>query len=185
MNQHTRFKLEMSQLRDFIDETKKEVEEFNRITAENNLEDSQFLRRMKTRVIFSSIEAYATLMKQSALSLTIDQQDIFSEDEILKLKDLRINQEGKEVTAYQPLKGNLKLAFDAYNRAVHEEGYKADFGSERGKEFLQAVKIRNRIMHPKSKSDWQTDENESELVDKAWVWFGEHLATVGRKLEEI
>lgn len=41
-----------------------------------------------------------------------------------------------------------------------------------------AAEVRNRIAHPKGARDWNVSESDVELIDDAWIWFGEHLVEV-------
>ena len=177
MNPHTKFLLVCAEIRDFIKATGEEIEELNKLLKE--LEDNQFTRRMRVRVIFSSIEAHISHLKSSALAFAMEKEDVFTEDEHLELNDQRKKSDGRIIENRPTLKENLKIAFRALAKSI-ENGYEIDFGNERARRFFKAADVRNRITHPKSARDWDVSESDLELINGAWIWFGEHLVEVSK-----
>ena len=177
MDTHTHFRLLATELREFLDVTNKEIADFNALS--DKLDDNQFTRRMRVRVVFSSIEAHISHMKASSLAFSLSDENTFTTKEQLALRDQRQTSTGKIVENRLPLKENIKIAFKAFSKATRS-GYTIDYGSTDAQRFFQAAEVRNRITHPKSASDWLLSEEDIELINEAWTWFGQHLVDVSK-----
>lgn len=175
MDLHTQFRLAHTELRKFNDAISQEIEDFNKLASQ--LEDNQFIRRMKVRIVFSSIEAQISHMKSSAKAFAIGKENLFTEDEYLELLDQRKKSDGRIVEYRPSLKENLKIAFRALAKSIENE-YHVDLGTARAKRFFCAADIRNRITHPKSAKDWIVKQSDIAVINDAWIWFGEHLVEV-------
>jgi hypothetical protein len=107
---------------------------------------------------------------------------LFSKEDWLALQDLeeRTDKTGKvEIrSARLTLKENIKLAFRSFAAAAGTR-FEIDFGSKGGATFLKAIPVRDRIVHPKAASDWRVTPADLRTADRAWVWFGEALVSVG------
>ncbi|WP_044891837.1 hypothetical protein [Opitutus terrae] len=172
MDRLTLLRLNFAELSELLDMTRSEIASFNDLAAREK--DTDFLRRLKVRVVFSCIEAHVFHLKSAACALS--EPGDFSDADKLELQDLRLAQAGFQ-KAKRPLKENIKLAFRAYGR-VCGKSYKVDFSGEEGARFLAAVEIRDRVTHPKSPRDWRVSASDHRLVDDAWHWFGKHLVAV-------
>lgn len=163
-----------------------EIKAFNE-TFGTGKELSDFGRRCLYRTIFSSIEAYISHLKSSALLFTIDRPDVFSEAERFALRDLEHFVDNKGMVGTRSarirLKDNLRLAFRLFGRAM-EKDYQVGFDSPGGISFTSAIKVRDRLTHPKDPRDWQIGEAEAKMVIDAWKWFGEHLVEVSRSRKQ-
>lgn len=157
-----------------------ELASYNK-TFGGDAEATDFSRRCLYRTIFSIIEAYISHLKSSALLFTIDQPDFFTESEVLALRDLEpiITDKGEVRTrpARIRLKDNLRLAFRLFGRSL-DKNIEIDYSTPGGVAFTSAIKIRDRLTHPKDPKDWRADESGAKLVLDAWKWFGEHLVEV-------
>lgn len=175
MNPLEKFNEEVERLRGFMESIGSEISEFNELVKST---ESPVLRRIRCRIVFSCIESYISHLKQSALLLTPEDAGFFSPEERLALADLEAHVTDKGVVLTRKakigLKPNLRLAFRAFAKS-HGEEYDIDFGDSGGHAFIRAVKIRDRLTHPKSKEDLQVSVEEDKTVTAAWIWFGEHL----------
>lgn len=164
-----------SELKDFLNLTAEELDSYNSFAKDQ--EETPFMRRTKIRIVFSCIEAHVFHLKSTAYTIAQSEPDLFSEEILLKLQDLRKNSRRGFEKAKIPLKENIKLAFSSFAKAAERE-YDISFGDRGGQRFLQAVEVRNRITHPKRPSDWRISDEDDSLVDEAWHWFGKHLVAV-------
>ena len=157
-----------------------ELVSFNK-TFGGDSESTDFSRRCLYRTLFSIIEAHISHLKASALLFTIDQPNFFSESEVLALQNLEsfITDKGEVCTrpARIRLKDNLRLAFRSFGRS-QDRHFEVDYSTPGGTAFTSAIKIRDRITHPKDPNDWIIDEAGARLVLEAWSWFGELLVEV-------
>jgi len=154
----------------FLAAIEDETTEFNRLA---DGKDTQAIRRMKCRVIFSCIESYISHLKQSAIMFSIDRPDLFSPAEILALNDEEsyVNGKGEATTrsARIKLQDNLRLAFGSIARALDHD-FPIDFGDTEAQCFTESVKIRNRLTHPKQATDLVVNDVESHNIDRAWIY---------------
>lgn len=176
------FNNESARLRTLQDLIRGELASYNK-TFGGDTEETDFSRRCLYRTIFSAVEAYISVLKSSALLFTIDRPNFFSEAEVLALQDLEpfIMDKGEVGTrpARIRLKDNLRLAFRLFGRS-QDRHFEIDYSTPGGIAFTSAIKIRDRLTHPKDPKDWMIDENGAKLVLDAWNWFGVHLADVIR-----
>lgn len=160
----------------------RELKEHNEQSRKDG-KSTQFGRRTYVRTTFACIEAYVSHLKQSALMFSLDQPQLFSPEEVLMLDErdpfVASNGAVKTRTAKIRLKENVKLAFGSIARATGGS-YNVDYSAGDGPKFLEAIKIRNRVTHPKTAADWELSEEEVQLVKDAWSWFGIHLVNVMR-----
>ncbi len=177
MDKQTHLRLLGTELREFLDVTNKEIADFNALA--DKLDDDQFTRRLRVRVVFSSIEAHISHLKASSMAFSLTEEEMFSAKEQFELLDQRLTSTGKIVENRPSLKENIKIAFKAFSKAT-SSGYIVDYGTTDAQRFFLAAEIRNRITHPKSAKDWSLSEEDIEQINAAWIWFGQHLANVGK-----
>jgi len=140
----------------------------------NKMPKSQPLRRALIRSTFSFIEGCCFRLKQNALVFCNE----FSPGEIslLKEKTYILNDRGivGEKEAHLTAKSNLKFAFKAYAKAFNAD-FKLKVNSEGWKSYLGALKIRNRITHPKEFLDLFIEDKDMIKVMEARIWFHGNL----------
>lgn len=131
------FHNEVARLQSLHDLIGEELASYNK-TFGGDVEPTDFSRRCLYRTIFSMIEAYISHLKSSALLLTIDQPDFFSESEILALRDVEpfITDKGEVRTrpARIRLKDNLRLAFRLFGRTQGKH-FEIDYSTPGGLAF--------------------------------------------------
>lgn len=155
-----------------------EIKEFNSF-AEKSVVSVQFQRRTLVRTTFSVIEAHISHLKQTALFLATDMPGLFSDVEILALKeeDFNISDNGKVKTSKAKIKfkSNMKFAFSSFARIFGKE-YNMDLSGQGWEDFKNSILVRDRITHPKSSESWEISEEEEERVVRGWLWFKKNLA---------
>lgn len=138
------------------------------LREEINKSDSQIMRRAYCRAIFSKIDGMNSLLKQHA-----EKFGDTDEDTILLLQDKRIitNKIGNKQTvkSFRRATDDLFFALETFAWTQDCEP-KINRNSEGWKNLEYAVKIRNRITHPKSKQDLIISADDLKLLDKISRW---------------
>lgn len=137
--------------------------------------DIPFHRRTYVRTIFASIEGSIWLMKQVCLhavespdspEMPISEYLLLSETEY----SLKGNGDIKEQAKFLSLTDNLQFVVKVVNYR-HSAGIDLEIGKKTWQNFQEAIKIRNRITHPKSSDDYDITDAEMKLCTKVSHWF--------------
>ncbi len=138
-------------------------------------EDNQFWRRMFLRAFFSFVEGHIYQMRQKVLHVNSVRPLSLSLAELVVLeeKEYRLNQKG-EIEAKDAFgklsEGSVPFIYEIYFRVFggsnplprEVKGWSA---------FIEAIRIRNRITHPKSHTDMDITASELKQVKLAVEWF--------------
>lgn len=132
---------------------------------------SSIERRIFVRSVFSCIEAVAFRMKAWALTWETNR---LSPAEIMFAKeeghDLDANGTIKMRPARLPFVGNFRFAFAVVAKAA-EVNYKLDVVTDDGWRALNdALKVRDRLMHPKRAADLRVSDAEVRDAKTAYEW---------------
>ena len=157
-----------------------ELTQFNELASK--LPDTPFVRRLKVRVVCSLIEAQLSHMKNATLILAVNPKYPLLAEDRLALQDTKVIKgtskgTSKLVGLRLTMKENVKLAMRSFATATGAT-HKIDFGSKGGANFLKALEIRDKIVHPKRATDWQITTEDVAVIDAAWVWFGQNMVAV-------
>lgn len=144
-------------------------------------EDNQFTRRAYIRSLFSLIEGSIWVLKQTVLHAPVSEGHVkklsAAEYALLsdKTYDLKRNGQPKEQAKFLKLPENIKFTFYVVERYF---GVKIDLevGKEHWNKFLEAQKIRNRIAHPKTSSEYEVSDSEIAACKEACSWFNKLVA---------
>lgn len=150
------------------------------IIAEGELEkdefdenERQFRRRSYIRTVFALVEGVTFVMKQFALSVHEGGTIIFSPAELALLREEQYDLEkGRPRTQQKHLRvaDNLRFAFDVFARAF-QTTYTLDVNIHQWSWFLDSVKLRNRIMHPKALKDLIISDEEMMQIQEVAAWY--------------
>jgi hypothetical protein len=134
----------------------------------------QFASRVFIRSVFASIEGIVFRLKQAALEVAVDIEADLSKPEIALLAEetYELGEKGEPITktSFLQLQKNLKFAFHIFARVFDIE-YKLKVDDAGWASFLGAIKIRNRITHPKHVQDIEISVKDVEIVSAALMWF--------------
>lgn len=140
-------------------------------TPEN---ERQFWRRTLVRAVFGFVEGIIYAIKQGAYDDGTETGHTFTAAEraMIQEESYDINDNGLAITrnAKITLKRNLDFSFHIYAK-VHSVSYKLDKGGRGWQSFQAALKIRDRLMHPKIEDDYTVSAEEREIVVQAATWF--------------
>ena len=134
--------------------------------------DAQSVRRMYVRLFISYVESVLATIRGEIL----EEFDHFSAAERAALTEITydITDQGKPTEKALPvslLKG-LRFTFWMYAE-VYGLDASPDYGGEGWRAFQDAVRIRNRITHPKQVASLAISDMEVARVDEAYRWFHE------------
>lgn len=136
---------------------------------ENDPSDSH--RREFVRTTHSAIEAQLWQLKMYVMNHVLDKKTVsIHELSALKEETYAINDKGEICTLPKgySLKVGLRLVFTILKR--HGIPVQADFGSTDWKNIDHALKIRNRVTHPKCMSDISVTLEEAECCYLAFLY---------------
>jgi len=139
--------------------------------SEGKSAQSESDRRSYVRAVFALIEGTTFSLKQLAVT---GPHGGFSAAEIAALKEesYGLKEDGAVYVRSARLRclPNVRLALHAVVRA-HGAHYRANLGGPGWEALRSAVKIRDRLMHPKLRDDLNVTDDELEAVGRAFRWF--------------
>jgi hypothetical protein len=145
----------------------------------NDVNGAQFSARVSIRCLFALIEGCIFQLKQMALHIGNLRRVDFSAGELTYLTeeefslDENIKISARPITI--PLQKNLRFAFSMFAKACGAE-FSLDVGGAGWQSFRIAVKVRNRLMHPKHPRDTVIMEEEMLAASKTSLWLVTSLA---------
>lgn len=173
-----------------VQQTTTELDEFSKATLKDFFEavkqldanPSQFWRRTTIRILASSIEGLTYLMKQCVLKISPVFKVSFSDEDLSFLQEVWIEKNAKgEVVKEKPrftrFVENFKRTGACFCK-VNRSSYVPSFGDKGFEHFQEMVKIRDRLMHPKSVASLDISDKELEQVQEAWKWVNEYLRII-------
>ena len=162
----------------FLKSVAEDVAVCNRYLMEEK--DVAFWRRTKYRCVFATIEALASILKQSAAALAEGTPGALPPGHLLLLRDvyLAVDETGSPVerSTKAVFLSNVRFALKTYASVTR---CPVDLTFDKGWDALRAsVKVRDRISHPKRESDTIISAEDMASLDAAWSWFAVQLGTV-------
>jgi hypothetical protein len=138
---------------------------------------TQFFRRAYIRSIFASIEGTVWLIKQVCLKAKPHRgHRLIGVAEYALLTDqsyeLKNNGEPSVQTKYLKLPDNLRFTAKVVQRLFGAR-LELGVGTTKWDDFLKAVRIRNRITHPKTAEELTITDDEISLCKEVSSWFNE------------
>jgi hypothetical protein len=133
---------------------------------------NQMYRRAYVRSVFAFIEGILHRMKRTALHLgnTLGTLSI-AEIILIDGESFDIDDKG-EVTSrpfFIKFLNNIKFSFRVYSKIVGSS-FKLDLGGNGWRMLQEAVKVRDRLMHPKATTDLNVTDAEVEATKIAFDW---------------
>lgn len=147
-----------------------------KLRMENDPSDSH--RREFVRITYAAIEAQLWQLKMYVMNNVLDKKTAsIHELSALKEESYAINDKGEiyiQSKGYS-LKLGLRLVYSILKR--HGNPIQVDFGSADWKNIDHALKIRNRVTHPKRMSDISVTPEEAECCYLAFLFVNNFLLT--------
>jgi hypothetical protein len=135
--------------------------------------DSQMYRRAYVRSVFAFIEGILYRMKRTAAhlgwplgKLTIAEMITIDETAF----DINNKGEVEAKPVFIRFLNNVKFSFRIYSKSV-DSTFKLSLGGNGWQKLQEAVKVRDRLMHPKLTTDLDVTDAEVEATKMAFDWF--------------
>jgi len=151
------------------------IQEISRI-REKTIEEPEnhCWRRVYIRSVFSMIDSICFRLKAEILDARkgLLEKNKFSPGEISMLKEqaYEVNNKGKVTKRKIYLKSEKNFKFAFCTAAKLTKGFNLDVSGVGWKSFTDAVKIRNRVTHPKSISDFSILKKDLSTVNRTFKW---------------
>lgn len=144
------------------------------VACEKQLDDGeQHSRRSYIRSLFAMIEGTIYCVKELEFAelYSRERKDIPT---LVALKEtvFEINSKGEvsEKTKFVKTANNLRFIANCFKKIFGKE-LELNIGTSQWDNFTKAIKVRNRITHPKETTDLQITEEELLFVKDVNVWF--------------
>jgi hypothetical protein len=168
----------MSELKNSVNELQSLVlylaEDANICLARSEEEPLQFWLRSLVRTMFAMVEGVTFRMKQIALQSFQLGCAEFSLPELAILREesyeLKENGEPRAQTKFLKFNSNLRFTFKTYAKALHCN-YVLDLNDEGWSSLNKAVKVRNRLTHPKAINDLEITADNYIHIQRGLLWF--------------
>ncbi|WP_374406745.1 hypothetical protein [Pelagerythrobacter sp.] len=138
------------------------------------LHDSQASRRDLVRTSFAAIEGFVWIFREhiveaadSTYGLTEEESQVLAENSYQVNDQGRINAQPK----FLPMLSQVRLIARIAARIAPEA--EIDFSGSDWKSMREAVRVRNRITHPKTTADLELSKGDVDRSVSAFFWFGE------------
>lgn len=130
--------------------------------------------RAYIRAVFASIEGTTFALKQLALRQAEHGRGGFTSAELAMLREetFDLNEKGAAYAQQKFLKlpSNLTFAFDVCSRPFGFR-YEIDRSNQEWNKFQEAIKVRNRLTHPKTVEDLRVSAADILCVAETANWF--------------
>ena len=152
-----------------------------------HLAEAEFWPRIFYFFTFASIEGLTFQMKQVALKAATCFGVVFTPAEISFIKEeaYSLDDNGKIIasTPFIKIKNNLRFAFRIFAKA-YKKSYELKVDGKGWESFQKAIKIRNRLVHPKSLDDLIIGSKECEILFEVNNWYSDAFADLASIVEE-
>jgi hypothetical protein len=146
---------------------------------------SQFDRRNLVRSTFAAGEGITWALKRYALQREVQGHFSFPPGDRALLSEMNYELDASghvnERPARLTLKANIRFAVSAFVRANHLPFDLTTDGGE-WEAFGKAIKIRDRLMHPKSLADIHVSDEELAVVQESIEWWVRTIDTLYRSV---
>jgi hypothetical protein len=129
--------------------------------------------RAYVRAVFALVEGVSFAFRQLAASLP-ETEHCLSHGELAVLNDesygVKDNGEVSTTTRFLKVHSGTRFTFGICKR-LYEIQTEIDYGGKGWDSFMKAIKIRDRLMHPKSVESLDVTEDEIGIVSDGLEWF--------------
>jgi len=162
-------------------------EDVDAAVAFRKAKDTQFARRTLVRTLFAFIEGLTNQLSSVAAASAPTEAGIFTFEEIAALREQSydVNEQGEVETraARIALKRRIRLAFRCYPR-IHGASFSPDFGGQGWSRLQEAIRIRDRLTHPKRDADLSVSDSDLGSVDAASAWYQDAILGLLKACQE-
>jgi|GEM_PF-6531653 len=149
-------------------------DDLERAAKDLRARDDSYSRRNYVRVLFAAIELTIYIQKQTILAAAADSSGQLTHPELMMLRgetyDIGSDGELLKRTKRIPMADN-----SIFTQRCVEKGFGLSLSSHTTgpswDDFKNAIKLRNRITHPKGHKDFDVSKDEAELALRVGDWF--------------
>lgn len=159
--------------------------------AEMDKNDDAYYRRGFIRALFAMIEGSIFVIKQTTLVAGFSESKLsFAEVALLKEETFELDNKGdiRSQAKFLRIADNLRFTAKSASKVFNCE-LNLGIGTRDWDDFLELIKIRNRITHPKSSDDFEVSKDEAELARKVFYWFNDFIVAsvenIAKKVETL
>lgn len=135
----------------------------------------QLRRRTAIRTLFAYIEGTLFVLKQQVLEQCESKRIELGPEEYALLRewsyDLKDNGEPRLSDKFLRLAANMRFTFRVYAQKLGNAKFEIDTNDSGWKDLIEAIEIRNNLMHPKSITDLQINNAQLQRVLSAARWY--------------
>jgi len=149
--------------------------------------NTPFAQRMLVRTHFAFVEGLTHQLCQVASASVSLAPEVFTpaEHAMLRGETYDLDEQGHAISrpARLPLNSRIRLALAAYPR-IHGAEFTPDFGGTGWESLQRAIKVRDRLMHPKSSQELTLSDTDLGSVVRGAAWFRDTVLALLRSCEE-
>ncbi len=149
---------------------------------------SHFSLRTLYRTGAALLEGLTYQLRLVCFAAYEDNPEIFDPSEVLALKEklVSVNSKGKieENDYYQSIQNSILFTFSMFAKIQRIE-FSPNTSDHRWGSLRKFIKIRNSLMHPKSLSDFEVDEEKNMAGVEGVSWFYDNLNDLYRACEAV
>lgn len=164
------FPKDLQEIREMMRVLGQDCKEHYEATQINN---NQTHRRAYVRSVFAFIEGVLHRTKVGTIHIGILLGSI-SSYELVVLEGARLEVDDKGSVTSKPLYpaflNNVQFTFRTFSKSIGSS-FNLSINGQGWKNLRKAVKVRDRLMHPKEATDLQVSDAEIEATKKAFEWF--------------
>ena len=167
--------IDFASLKETYNELASDVECARKIDA--RVYPIDFIKRTYTRAFFAMVEGIIYQFKVVSLQAN-EHTKVFNQNEILTLKEqavkLKNNGTAANTKAKLPLMPNIIFSINSLAKSL-QITYSIDKDGQGYEAMQKAIKIRDKITHPKNKQSTIIDDTDMEILKNANIWFRDEV----------
>jgi hypothetical protein len=135
--------------------------------------------RSYVRVMMAFIEGMTFVIKKLLLAIHRQTDLGLSDAETALLEEIQFALDGKGRAMTKPrlmrIKDNIRFTMNLLGRCA-KPPFKPNYGDDGWQAFCEAIAIRNRVTHPKTRDDLWITQGDLERIDRGVKWFEDETA---------
>jgi len=131
----------------------------------------QYLRRTVIRTTFAMIEGLLNILNQAVLDYYKGGFAQLTPDEIEDLTEEKRKKNGELTANFMRTSKKITFSFNLFAQKIGGFSYSIDTTTNEWTQFEKAIRIRNRITHPRNLEDMILNEEEMSSILDVAKWF--------------
>ena len=156
-------------------------QDVEKAVEEGKKEASPYIRRAHIRSFFALVEGLTYQLKLICLQFSENNDMLFTYSELALLREesYEILDNGTTISKpkFIPILKNIMFTIKCYAKA-HNSNFSLAVNTDGWNSFKRAVKIRNRITHPKKPDDLTITDEETTKIGEASAWYRDSIVAL-------